>query len=489
MNRRTALPAWVAASAPVIAVALGCSEQPCTPPQCDVRGKDCQRRVMAATACIRGVAPRKVPVRVIRSDQYVDEALNDVDSDAKEAFERRARALAALGLERQRNLDDVVAAYVARVGAYYDPRADRVTLFEGKTGPSVEALVHEFAHALQHDVLDDLERTALPNTLDAALARTAMIEGDVTLTTDRAAMLSFGADPNDPDWSSVYGKWTAGTSAHYRREPLPVSLADRYFVYAFGAAFLEPVSSAGVEGWLRDPPETTRAVMAGAKRARSVDRKLASVYDAGQWRTQSVRVDAGVTPQIDARIGDGGASDGGVGDSGAGDGGRADAGAAPSLLPFTSGVPLLAPELDGFELIGLDSLGAFVLDSFARDQGASARALEADHLSLWYDAENDNAVGVYRLRFGDDELRQVWLRRDREQLWEGYVRTLMLDDDVVLFASTDWKWLDDMDLESLSWRAFDRASVPYSLRAAPNFAPNFAIGRWAMPFALGASLP
>lgn len=425
-------------------------------------------------------------MRVIRSDQYVDEALADVDADAKEAFERRARALEALGLERQRSFDDVVAAYVARVGAYYDPRTDSVTLFEGEAGPSVESLVHEFAHALQHDVLAELERTVLPNTLDAALARTAMIEGDVTLTTDRAAMLSFGADPNDVDWSSVYGKWTSRTSASYPREPLPVSLADRYFVYAFGAEFLEPVSRTQIERWLREPPQTTRAVMAGAKRARKIDRQLASVYDASQWQSENAEVDVGSNVDagvVVARAGDAGGVDASGVDAGVVDAG-VDAGGAEWLSPFTSGVPLLAPELDGFELIGLDSLGAFVFDSFARDQFLSASALEADHLSLWYDAENDNAVGVYRLHFGDDELRQVWLSRGPERAWEGDVRTLMVDDDVVLFASTDWKWLNDTDLKNLSWRAFDRASVPSSLRAAPHFVANVApntFQQWALP--------
>jgi hypothetical protein len=446
---------------------------------------------MNATACIRGVEPRKVEVRVMGSDEFVDEALDSVDPAVKARFEQRSKALAAIGLERRATYEDVVGEYVDRVGALYDPEADRVTLFDRGAGASVESLVHEFAHALQHDLLDEGEGGQQSDavTLDAALARGAMFEGDVTLTTDRAAMLMSGFDPNGPNWDRVYGDWAASTRQAYKDELLGVSLADRYFLYAFGAYFLEPVrrqrGQMGVDGWVRNPPRSTRAVTAGVERARRIDRVLRESYDPEEWQSE---LDASAATTADTSVASLADAAGLVFDAGERtvEAGSLDTDASAQLRPFTNGTPLLAPVLPGFELLTLDSLGAFVFERFARRQVFvaaespesvrriidSASGLEADHLSLWYHPETENAVAVYRLRFSDRLVRAAWTRRVPNLEAEGELRSAIVDEDVVLVASADTRWLSALDLGALPWRAFDTASVPHGLRAGPAVAAS-----------------
>jgi hypothetical protein len=430
---------------------------------------------MAATACIRGVSAREIDVRVISPEQYVEEAQSSSVDAEMQRFERRSQALATIGLEELQTYAEVLQAYVDTIGAYYSTVTDSITLFDWGEGVSVEMLVHECAHALQfrNDPAEDAAGETL--TLDESLARGAMFEGDVTLTTDRAAMLVFGADPAEPNWPRIYGKWTQLTRGDYWNEALPVTLAGRYFYYAFGTAFLQPVLSEkgqrGVDSWVTEPPRSVRAIFAGASKARNTDRHMAAAYDGDVWSAPEAsngRADAGE----EAALQEAGLQDAGLQEAG-----------FSQPRPFTSGRPLLAPSLPGLELVALDSLGAFVFESFARRQPrvrgradvvqerlkSGADYLEADHLSLWYEPETKSSVAVYRLRFTEPRVRDAWLDARTNPHAQGEMRAALVDGDVVLIASADSKWLSSLDVAALTWQAFDAASVPSELRAAPSF--------------------
>lgn len=308
-------------------------------------------------------------------------------------------------------------------------------------------------------------------TLDQWLAYGAMIEGDVTLTTDRAAMLLFGDDPERPNWGRIYRGWTATTREDYASESLRVSLADRYFLYAFGTAFLEPVyrehGQAGIDDWLRNPPLTTRAVMAGVERAPAEDERTSAAYDPAPWLSDA----ASVIP--------------GAGDSAVASDGGNDAEAPPTsgvlLTPFKAGQPLLVPSLPGFTPLTVDSLGEFVFEAFARDftERISATAEDrrnvtnpahhpvADHLSLWFRSETNTTVAVYRLALPGAV--QSWKAVfERNAPGSAPVRVAVVDGDLVLVASRDEAWLTALDVAKLAWTAVDSAEVPRELRAAPS---------------------
>jgi len=455
---------------------------------------------MEATACLRGANARPIRTRVVNVQTYVDAVLEDTDPAERTRFEQHSQALALIGLEPATDYTDNLQAYIGQVGAFYDSETDSVTVLErGESGDSVAdvlSLVHEFSHALQHRVRQASDDN-LRSTLNQRLARGAMREGDVTLTTDRAATLLFGGDPEVPNWSRVYRKWTSTEHADYQNEPLRVSLADRYFLYAFGTAFLEPVyrasGQAGIDDWVRTPPLTAKAVLAGPERARAEDRRARDTYDPALWQMDET------TATADAGLADADASDKPLAASDAASGPvdaasadaavNVDGGAAAldehALEPFSEGIPLLLPALQGMQLLTLDSLGTFVFEAFANDFSSrlaldpstrarlqsSNRALLADHLSLWRDPKMGTLAAVYRLRFADSHTLSAWQTAlDAGSPGEGRLRSEVVDGDLVLVASNDVAWLESMDVATLVWTAVNSAKVPSQLLASPRSA-------------------
>jgi hypothetical protein len=513
------------------ALTLACASQPCTPPECDIRLANCQRRIMNATACDRGVPPRDVPTRVLALEDYVRQVLEDPDDNTR--FTQQATALALLGLQEPGDAEDILGAFYATVGAFYDRQADEITVLErgeplDSPGYSV-LMVHEFAHALQRDVSTQSAPTLY--TLDRWLARSAIFEGDATLTTDRAAVRLFGADPDEVNWNRVYRPWADTQRAHLVDEPYRVSLANRYFPYAFGSVFLEPVrrgtGQASIDRWLANPPDSTRAIMAGTQRAHAADDFEANAFDTDALRppadasaldaaataafTELVRLDAGVQDAsadaatvIDdaaAVLGDAAVTEDAAvthdADSPPADAG--DAGVAEAIDPL-----LLVPALPDHRLLYVEALGQFVFEAFAESvarrlspQSALAKKLRrsgaklrADHLSLWVNDATEAPAAVYRLRFADDTMRDAWLAVS-QQLQLGTHATLAAvhAGDLVIVSSADQDWLSQLDASRLRWRTlgsaeFDEQSAAFRER----FTGAHICPRKSAPLGLGEQL-
>ncbi len=450
---------------------------------------------MAATACLRDEAPRDVPARVISVDRFVAERQSDVDEDEAARFEAVARGWALLGLQKERDYESVLSAYYDTVGAFYDPSEDEITiLHRGRAldGDDVIAtLVHEFSHALQHDAVDDDDEQRWHLTTDARLASSAVFEGDATRTTDHSIMLMYDADPSVPNWRRVYDTWKRTRSVAYREEPLRITLAGRYFVYAFGSGFTEAVASKArsrylseVYDWMREPPLTVRGILAGPEAARRRDEAVRSAYEGLPIQEPSDA--SGAAPRDTETLSDAGTlSDSGTlndaamlndaaipvsAHNAASDGGRG----APSSRDASDGgegtdvrwlgPDLLLPEVSGHDLLDADTLGAFVLEAYAvalereaRELGAgeerlveSISELVTDSLTVWQSKER--MVVILRMQFEGKSAPKRWQRALVEvQPGKGHVRTFIDQDTLVVVSSTDETWLVNLTLDELRW--------------------------------------
>jgi hypothetical protein len=457
----------------------GCAPAPCEPPSCDVRDKSCRRDVMAATACLRGEQPREVRTRVVRVEDYVGE--QEVDQDQVEHFEAVAGGWALLGLQREQGYADVLAAFYDTVGAFYDTHSDTVTiLHRGSPLDSdwmVALLVHEFSHALQHDAVDDDGPPVVMWTTDARLGRSAIFEGDATRTTDQALMRMFGADPKGPDWGNVYEKWSDTEGARYADEPLRITLAGRYFVYAFGAAFVERVAAGAgnrylkqIHTWMKRPPLSTSAVLAGPARASGINRLGHAISD--DWVIARSVPEAGAPPS---------STDAGVPDAAK----VADAGS--SGLRWR-GPDLLLPLVPAHRLLDADSIGKFVLDSYARyvqgllgdtrlphgDLQWATQELLSDSLTVWQ-AEQRTVV-IFRAQFSFEWPAQTWRQGlDRVNPGRAALRTHLDGDTLIVISSNDDAWLSEFTFEELQWQRFSPKELAWMLY--PDASTNAA--QWA----------
>ncbi len=435
---------------------------------------------MVTTACLRDEAPRDVPARVVSVEEYVDEQQQDIDEAEATRFEAVAEGWALLGLQEERDYRDVLEAYYDTVGAFYDPRRDAVTILHRGSPLDDDAmmatLVHEFSHALQHHAVEDRENQVALTT-DAYLARSAIVEGDATRTTDQALMLTLHADPSKPNWRRVYRTWSDLRRAAHRGEALRITLASRYFVYSFGSEFTQAVADdAGAEylkevyGWVQRPPLTARAIMSGPERAQAIDTKAQTAYDgfprvaeadsvvaetdAGAAATAVDAWDAGARRVADAasethsRLGF---------EAGTDEGRNADV--------QWVGPDLLVPVLEGHRLLDADAVGSFVLEAYAAeieqrllDSGhddenlaTSAGALVADSLTVWK-SDSRTAV-VHRLLFETEAVTRRW-QRALDQVSPGTrrVRTHRDGKALVLVSANDTGWLDDLNLADLEWQ-------------------------------------
>ncbi len=144
--------------------------------------------ILDEVSLLRGLAIRHTVPAVRHSrDQilaYVSQRIAEEYPD--QALEREARLLKHLGLIPQQldyrgTLKDFVTAQVA---GYFDPHKDRFVLASWLANLMQRPIIaHELTHALQHqhfDLRSALKR--IPENDDATIARSAIIEGDATIT-------------------------------------------------------------------------------------------------------------------------------------------------------------------------------------------------------------------------------------------------------------------------------------------------------------------
>lgn len=276
------------ALATMVALALGaCSaDPPCGLPRCDIRRPDCQQEVATATACLRGVTPVSVKMTVVPRAQFLAEAEQAGAQTADDpAFRHFIAAYALLGLSKaELTTAGAAKADAAWVAAFYDPQSKAITIIDWGDpldgSDAVELLVHEYTHALQDRTPGlDTFYAANASSFDAALASTAMLEGEATLVEDLARLGLWGKPERDVPWTRVLGDWQARARRARDASDLPILLAPAHFRYAFGSGYV--VDSYLRGGWesvaalYTNPPLSTRQVQAGVGSPEP---------DAGPWR-------------------------------------------------------------------------------------------------------------------------------------------------------------------------------------------------------------
>ena len=369
---------------------LGCgSPPPCGLELCDIRTPRCQSRIVDATACLRGVAPLPVPIRIKDRAAFIAEAEAAAAGGDAESFARLAAGYAVVGLaDRGATLAGTGRSQAELVGAYYSLDDRSITIIDWgvplDSSVAVAVLVHELAHAYQDRAFGiDRFRASLGNDLDRFLAARALTEGEATLLQDLTHLGLFGSSAGGIDWSRVFGHWQARARQWSQEAEMPVNLASLLFPYPFGTPLLLEAHRRGgfaeVEALYRRPPASSAQVL---------------------------------------RLGGGGQP-----------GGRAIFGGddvpGPIVEELSRAEPVLPPR---FERLMGDRMGAWVLWAMVdRLSGSPSQGrvlgegLTADRLSIFHDTVIEGPLTCWRLRFASAELaerlRQVLVLPARHRIW------------------------------------------------------------------------
>lgn len=197
---------------------------------------------------IRGLAPKaRIPVTFVEDAEFDALYRSHLSPDDV----RRGAVLSDPG--------PMAAFYVHATGAVVARR-------HGRPGANASAVIaHELEHALQRQHFPELVAPTPDATLDAALARAAVLEGDAVVVQSAVAASERGW-PIRRTLLGLRGSFAAmspaASSGAANEEPSRTLLS---FVYGRGAAFVQSIYAAGgfalVDRVLRNPPRTTAEVL------------------------------------------------------------------------------------------------------------------------------------------------------------------------------------------------------------------------------------
>ena len=271
---RSSLDRWVARGALVGTLALlaGCADDetkgdcPKLREDCTIAEEACQRRIFAATACIRGQRGATLPpIRTISREEYADELRGGVAPEEDFGTRVWGKALGLFGLIplEQSLQESDIAQRVGSVAAFYRRDSKDVTIIADTTMSrrgSVLTLSHEFVHALQ----DERERLQPfydehARNSDSQLALRCLTEGEAVVLSNLTLLHFEGTDPGAVDWVGYFGRWRDEKLTELVESDAPL-LAARSLVYPIGGAgVLELVEREGVDavrGVYAAPPHT-----------------------------------------------------------------------------------------------------------------------------------------------------------------------------------------------------------------------------------------
>ncbi|HEX2730127.1 MAG TPA: hypothetical protein VHM70_00925 [Polyangiaceae bacterium] len=446
---------------------LSACHEHCNTEVCDIHDRDCQQRLMNMAVCLHGGKARTLEVHFSSTSKLAEQVQTAPSERVLERRNIRARAYALLGLERLAKPDEVAQAFAATVGAYYDPTTDDVTVVSDTSKlanlSSDALLVHEFTHALQEQIVPSAQRPR-PATFDEALAQSAVIEGDAALTEDRAVTLFTGFGQDDIDWEGLYEHWSHDADGAYPLQALPVTLAQRSFVYAHGAHYVNGVrhaeGQAAVNRLLRYPPSQTSTFFFGAGEGGGPHGSFDTEPEA-----DCEQLEAGVLEVNNADAG----GDTETGDAGLDAGVRNSSPIDPSLCRSkrhwdSVSVPLLR----GWHLFDVDALGYFVMRGlFERLASEQRRAMPdmtgedaVDALSIWTDPQSGAVTAALRIRY------EFWANPkpfktllEHNQIRLGARHVFKGSTDILVLASEDEAWLESLDVHTLQWLDIDPTRV------------------------------
>jgi hypothetical protein len=405
----------------------GCSSR-CDLATCDIREPACQRATAAGAACLRGVPPVDVPMKVMSRADYLAQAAREAAADPQSPdFGAWVAAMGLLGLGAP-DLSVAAAAQdgAAWVGGFYSPRTKAITIIDfGQPLDSmayVSMLAHEYTHALQDREIDFSSFDArYVNDTDSALAVSALVEGEATVVGDLAYLSQFGTDEKAVTWYGLFRGWQTSERKSAREDPNPALLAPLHFPYAFGALYVWDLRAR--KGWAEvrqsfsAPPIATRPILALADDV------------------------------------------------------------APDLAEASVPVPDLSahavPALPGFDFVAVDHLGAWLFETFLERQQhdedasqATARGLRGDVLAIV--KQGESVVVSWRLRLRPELAAPfaAWLRGRRFSAW------LDDDGDVVIVATNNPALSPQLVANVLQWKAAPADLAP----TAPPMAAHRPLG-------------
>jgi hypothetical protein len=399
----------IAAALSAIAALLGgagCSTR-CDLHPCDIRKTSCQRATAAGAACLRGVPPIDVPMKVVSRDDYLaqvrgNSAASDLEQQANGASWITAMGLLGLG-DPELSLQQAAVDDASWVGGYYSPAEKAITIIDyGQPLDSMDyvaMLAHEYTHALQDRDLDfaTFDRTYIRNT-DSALAAGALIEGEATVVGDLSYLSQFGTAEDGDEVTDLLHRWQEDERKSALSSANPALLAPMQFRYAFGAGYAWDLRAragwSGVTERYQQPPVMTTDILA--------------VADMPAWN---------------------GASYGHGQDLGA----------------------LMVPDLPGFQVVSVDSMGAWLFEVFLDRLGIAGPVSQGLRRWLFGDSlailrQGSDVVVSWRLRIGSANDVVRYLQSRRFSAWSSG------DGDVVVVATNNPTLAPLLAPGALTWK-------------------------------------
>lgn len=281
--------------APVYPVA-GCEAIDHRP--CDVLEPECQARLQALAACLRGgEAGEPVPVSVMSRAElmaYYESAI--AESQPRPEPDHYERALVLLGLVAEGAFDDetVVDEATEFIAGFYDHVDDHIVLIDDEDALdrnwASSLLLHEYVHALQdRDVDFEAYGDERYTSYDAYLGAAALVEGEADLHQARYGAAMLGLDPQAIDWPAHFAGSIELADADLLEQESLYTASRRRFPYAYGSRYLYFAFETGgypaVLERFASPPNTHTLMVsaAGIVEPSFVPTQLAAPAPAAEW--------------------------------------------------------------------------------------------------------------------------------------------------------------------------------------------------------------
>ncbi len=213
---------------------------------CDIRSEGCQAQLFDNTRCLRGDTKQELKrpgVITLSESEARDLLLEEADEfELDETSIRAHTALALVGLVEPAELtaDTQVEVTLEGLLGFYSSITNQIVVLELEQQPLDDlrantTLAHEFVHALQHADFDiEKYRNVVEEGYDQQLAATTLLEGEATLYERFIEAKLSDISQDNVDWESFYDELTDAADDFTAEMPEPHSTAFAVFPYTYG---------------------------------------------------------------------------------------------------------------------------------------------------------------------------------------------------------------------------------------------------------------
>jgi len=253
------------------------------PTPCDVRAPECETRLFALAACLRGDQTNATPppVTVISETDFgamlATEAAMSTPDPHRDRWDWALSTVGLIapgGLSPQAMMTQTVTSIL---GEYRYKTKDILVIDHGSSFNEQSAspvLVHEMVHALQDREVDLTQYSSTySGTQDMWLAADSIVEGEARMQETRYRASVLGVDPGQVDWMRRFDNSVAVDQAYVLMQPSPLTASTGTFPYEWGARYVYDtwtaagMTMASVHGRFLSPPLTTRVLIASIDQA------------------------------------------------------------------------------------------------------------------------------------------------------------------------------------------------------------------------------